>query len=175
LILPRGEFDHRWKTQVEPVGGQENQVIFVGRNTVRKRTDIAVFHTGYLEYFCRLALHNALFPQAPVDLIGFDESACGRLLPVFEQPFIEAERGAKASEVRVFMRRMGFAETSEGASQAGWNWFHTEMKIIVEDMHDENVLLDFKGRLIPIDPVIYPAVPKSQFRKFRRLGLLSDV
>lgn len=149
-------------------------MIFVGRNTVRKRTDIAVFHTSYLEYFSRLALHNVLFPQAPVELMAFDASSHGQLLPVFEQPFIEAERGALAGEVRVFMKSMGFAETSEGAAQAGWNWFHRQMKIIVEDMHDENVLIDLQGRLIPIDPVIYPAVPKSQFRKFRRLGLLDE-
>ena len=70
LILPKGEFDQQWEAQGKQ-GGGENDVYFSpdGKFAI-KRNNLA-FHSSYLEFFERLALHNWLFPEAKMHLIGF--------------------------------------------------------------------------------------------------------
>ena len=50
------------------IEGGENQIYLAGA-LVYKRNNLA-FHTSYLEFFERLALHNWLFPDTAYTLIG---------------------------------------------------------------------------------------------------------
>jgi len=70
------------------------------------------------------------------------------------------------------MKALGFKPTSEGHRK--WDWYDPITGVVVEDLHDENVIKDYAGRLVIFDPVIYPVPPRSQWPKLTRLGLLTD-
>jgi hypothetical protein len=142
--LDNAAFEHQWIEQGS-IGGQENDV-FLEAGRVFKRNNLS-FHLSYADFFDRLALHNLLFPGAPLRFEGFVEHQ-DELWPVMSQPAVRAQRGASRAEVEAFMRRLGFERTRHD------DYRHPE-GILVEDLHDENVFLDGDGEVVVIDPVIY--------------------
>ena len=144
-LLDAERFEQRWIAQGR-IGGQENDVHLEGPR-VFKRNNLT-FHLGYIEFFDRLALHNLLFPGAPLRLEGFVEGRDALLLPVMSQPAIRAQRGATRREVEAFMRQLDFVHIRHDD-------YRHEEGILVEDLHDENVFIDSDGDVIVIDPVIY--------------------
>lgn len=138
-------FTEQWKAQGR-ISGQENDVLLDG-GLVRKRNNLT-FHLTYVDFFDRLALHNLLFPGAPVKFEGF--TTAPDFPPIFSQPFVLASRGARRDEVKRFMARAGYARIR------GDDYRNRE-GILVEDVHDENAFIDEFGNLIVVDPVIYVA------------------
>ena len=123
---------------------------------VHKRNNLA-FHTSYLEFFERLALHNWLFPDTAYTFIGLmwdlsDEIR--RLKPVITQQALRGVRGATRSEVEAEMKKMGFHRRYED------NYANAAQTLFIEDLHDQNVLVDADGELLIFDPVIYLSAPK---------------
>lgn len=137
-------FERQWRKQGR-IGGQENDV-YLSANRVFKRNNLS-FHMSYADFFDRLALHNLLFPGAPLRFEGFVERWNG-LWPVMSQPAVRARRGAAREEVEAFMQRLGFKRIRND------DYRHPE-GILVEDLHDENVFIDENGEVAVIDPVIY--------------------
>lgn len=144
LLLDAAGFEREWRKQGR-VGGQENDV-YLRDNRVFKRNNLC-FHLSYADFFDRLALHNLLFPGAPLRFEGFVERRVG-LWPVMSQPAVRARRGANRSEVAAFMGGLGFQHIRH------YDYRHPE-GILVEDLHDENVFIDEGGEIAVIDPVIY--------------------
>ena len=146
LVLDALEFDSKWIAQ-DRIGGQENDV-YLHDGRVFKCNNLS-YHLSYVNFFDRLALHNVLFPGAPLRFEGFLLRA-EELYPVMSQPAVRAKRGAHRGEVEIFMRRIGFTRTGND------DYRHPE-GILVEDLHDENVFVDQDDNLVVIDPVIYLA------------------
>ena len=155
-MVDSDQFEKQWKEGGE-VGGEEHQVI-VGTDglTVTKRNfvddsfgDAMVlpFHLDYDEFFDRVELHNQIFPETGPRLLGFTETSQGLIAPVLTQPFIIVRRGATRAETHAEMRLGGFRRTSRDNYRCG--------DILVEDLHDENVVIDNFGKIQFIDPVIY--------------------
>jgi hypothetical protein len=168
--LDNALFERKWVAQGS-IGGQENDV-FLEAGRVFKRNNLS-FHLSYADFFDRLALHNLLFPGAPLRFEGFVENQ-GAVWPVMSQPAVRAQRGARRAEVEVFMRRLGFVRNRQD------DYRHPE-GILVEDLHDENVFIDGDGDIVVIDPVIYLAEarptgrassPRSRSRHPSRRSLL---
>ena len=143
-ILDAAAFERKWRKQGR-IGGQENDV-YLSANRVFKRNNLS-FHLSYADFFDRLALHNLIFPGAPLSFEGFVERQNG-LWPIMSQPAVRARQGASRAEVEVFMHRLGFKRIKYD------DYRHPE-GILVEDLHDENVFIDEEGEVVVIDPVIY--------------------
>lgn len=76
------------------------------------------------------------------------------LQPVITQKALLAVRGADRTEVEVEMVRLDFYR------HKGDDYYNASLGILVEDLHDENVLVSPLGSLLIFDPVIYLAKPE---------------
>ena len=150
-LIPPGDFEAEWKRQGE-ISGEENQVIIKDGRVLKRNfghglaVGPLVFHRDWSEFFDRLALHNYLFPDAPLTLEGFMDTD-GRLAPLMSQPPVRGTSGATQAEVEALMWKLGFERTRE-------NNYRNAEGIIVEDLHDENAIMTKDGVVI-IDPVIF--------------------
>lgn len=147
-LLHDGErFESLWKAQGK-MGGAENDIIYdETTGLVWKRNRIDVMHLCWGQFFERLLAHNLYFPEAPLRLEGFVEAET-KLCPLFTQPDVHAVRGAGRVEVEALMNRRGYIRKSFDD--------YRSKSLVVEDLHEGNVLLDEEGCLHVIDPVIFP-------------------
>lgn len=142
------EFERRWKEQGE-MGGSENDIIYdESTGLVWKRNRVDVMHVSWVQFFDRMLLHNAYFPEAPLRLKGFVDLESW-LCPVFTQPDVHAVRGAGRDEVEPLMKALGYVRKS--CEDYASDLLH------VEDLHDGNVLVDEDGEIQVIDPVVFPS------------------
>ena len=130
------------------MGGAEHAIYFDPTMQRWFKRNNLTYHTTYLEYFHRLTLHNFLFPEAPVRLEGFVMSA-GALMPVLSQPNVRVDRGAARAFTAEAMRLLGFARQQDN------NYCSNSLGVLVEDLHDENVVIGEDGELYVIDPAPY--------------------
>ena len=152
-LIDQAEFERDWKEQGSR-GGEEHQVIFRGDRVYKRGFAEGVagemvlpFHTSYTDYFERMAIHNALFPATAYRLEGFVETA-GGLAPVVSQRAVIGKPAPRAA-VEAEMAKLGFART-------GSDNYRNADGLIIEDLHDENVVIDERdGQLAFIDPVIF--------------------
>ena len=100
-----------------------------------------------MDYFNNLLLNNFFFPDTAYQLIGFYEHD-DVLYAVVEQKFVESDSPTKLENVNHFLVSNGFVNTRNN------DYYHPEIGIILEDLHDENVLT-FKKNLFFIDTVFY--------------------
>lgn len=116
-----------------------------------KRTQ-GLLHADWREYLRRLELSNQLFPAASFKLEGFGNDPEGRFCAYVSQPAVyPVTRGVASEEVCEFMTALGFSRIR------AWDYLHAEHGLLVEDLHDQNVLFGPEGGLYVIDPVIYLA------------------
>ncbi len=144
-LLDSSAFTRQWLEFGEVEGGEHQ--VFQASGRFYKRNNMA-YHSGYLEYFHRVVLHNYLFVETAVHFEGlmwYDDL----IQPVISQKAILADRGATRSEVEHEMKLRGFTRRNAD------NYISTAMGVLVEDLHDENVLVDADGDLLIFDPVIY--------------------
>lgn len=127
--------------------GAEQRVYFpVNADYVVKVAD-AIFYATWIDYFNNLLIHNFLFPDTAYTLIGFylnDE----KFYAVLKQLFIKSTQPTDLSAVREFMLSNGFLHKRNN------DYFHPFLGIIIEDLHDENVLTN-SGVLFFVDTVFY--------------------
>lgn len=107
----------------------------------------SVFYEHWLDYFHNLLIHNFLFPQTAYELIGFYLER-ENLHAVVKQPFIEITAPTDTSLVKEFLTANGFQLKKNN------DYFNPEVGIILEDLHDENVLTN-EGVLFFIDTTFY--------------------
>lgn len=122
-----------------------------GRN-VFKLND-SIFYTSWADYFTSLQLHNYFFPGTLYTLTGFAEKQ-GILYAVVQQPFIEFDSITNLDHVKLFLQNNGFAWKKNN------DYYHPGYSIILEDLHDENVLTSH-NTLFFIDTVFYIRKTKS--------------
>jgi hypothetical protein len=107
----------------------------------------SVFYEYWLDYFHNLLIHNHLFPQTAYELMGF-QLENNILHAVVKQPFIEITEPTDPLMVKDFLLSNGFQWKKNN------DYYNTEVGIILEDLHDENVLTN-KGTLFFIDTTFY--------------------
>jgi hypothetical protein len=94
-----------------------------------------------------LILHNFFFPDTAYKLIGFTKEN-NVLFAAVEQPFVSISQNTDLMQVKKFLTANGFENTRNN------DYFNSDLGIILEDLHDENVLTK-NGILYFIDTVFY--------------------
>ncbi|MBI5858789.1 MAG: hypothetical protein HZB42_14250 [Sphingobacteriales bacterium] len=127
--------------------GAEQKIFFTeSSNFVIKLAD-GIFYTSWLDYFNNLLLHNSFFPSSEYILKGFlkrDKKIC----VVLQQPLIVSTETTNLENVKQFLLENGFMHKRNN------DYYHPYLGIIIEDLHDENVLTN-NGLLFFIDTVFY--------------------
>lgn len=126
--------------------GAEQKVYLNDKKHVWKLND-AIYYESWTDYFVNLLLNNYFFPDTAYELKGFyieDDI----LYAVVVQNFILADALTNLDLVKEFMFANKFKNTRNN------DYFNEDLGIILEDLHDENVLTR-EGVLYFIDTVFY--------------------
>lgn len=139
-----------WKTDVDfsqyISEGAEQRVYLKDAEHVVKLND-SIYYASWKDYFHNLILHNFFFPDTAYNLLGFiKENAV--LFAVVEQSFVSITENTNLNQVRDFLISNGFENHRNN------DYIHAELGIILEDLHDENVLTK-NGILYFIDTVFF--------------------
>lgn len=126
--------------------GAEQKVYLKDGHSVLKLND-AIYYLSWVDYFTSLLLNNYFFPDTAYNLLGFCESE-SIIYAVVEQQFIKATEPTNLDHVEQFMNSNGFRKVRNN------DYFNPDLGIILEDLHDENVLTR-NGILYFIDTVFY--------------------
>ncbi len=126
--------------------GAEQRVYLKDSQHVQKLND-SIYYSSWIDYFYNLLLHNYFFEDTAYKLNGFTiENA--QLIAVVEQPYVEISEVTDLTKVRDFLHSNGFEVIKNN------DYFNSELGIIIEDLHDENVLTK-DGLLYFIDTVFF--------------------
>ena len=126
--------------------GAEQKVYLMDGKSVMKLND-AIFYASWVDYLHNLLLNNYFFPDTAYELLGFYELE-NIIFAVVKQPFVKATEQTDLQVVKKFMEVNGFTHTRNN------DYFNPTLGIILEDLHDENVLTE-NGILQFIDTVFY--------------------
>ena len=103
-------------------------------SVVKERTSIYATLGKALE---AIVLHNALFPETPMSVIGFTRDSDGLFRIILTQPYINCKRLATKAEIDEMVTAKGFRDNREGE---GVNYIGD--RLYLEDMHPANVFID---------------------------------
>ncbi len=133
-------------------GGEARVYLDKDNRHVIKIND-AIYYATWLEFFNSLVLHNLIFVNTIYRLLGFIKEE-GVLCAVLEQSFICTDGLAEIPDVKKFLENNGFENMRRN------DYFNRELGLILEDMHDENVLVN-SDTLFFIDSVFYIVAPTN--------------
>jgi hypothetical protein len=131
-------------------GGEARVYLDLDNLSVVKLND-AVYYATWLEFFNSILLHNLIFENTAYTFKGFvkDDNV---LYAVLKQPFITSDAEVDLEDIKKLLVFNGFENTQRQ------DYIHRELGLILEDMHDENVLVNSET-LFFIDTVFYTIVP----------------
>lgn len=127
-------------------GAEQRVYLDTDTHYVLKLND-SIFYLSWLDYFISLQIHNLFFPGTAYELIGFYVEN-GILHAVVKQPYIQITDSTDVELVKEFLLANGFQLKKNN------DYYNSELGIILEDLHDENVLIN-NGTLFFIDTVFY--------------------
>ena len=127
-------------------GAEQKVYEFTDPNFVIKLND-SIFYELWEDYLNSLLIHNYFFPHLSYELLGFQMSD-GKLSAVVKQSFVRSTESTDLINVKEFLSANGFINKKNN------DYFHPGLGIIVEDLHDENVLTE-EGALQFIDTVFF--------------------
>jgi len=93
----------------------------------------SIFYEYWLDYFNSLLIHNYFFQSTAYDFEGF-KIIDDTLYAVVKQDFIKASEPTDMNAVKQFLEFNRFMNTRNN------DYLNTELGLIFEDIHDENVL-----------------------------------
>ena len=131
-------------------GGESRVYLNSDKKTVVKLND-AVYYATWLEFFNSILLHNLIFENTAYTFLGFIKPE-DVLYAVLKQPFITSDAQAELEDIKKFLVFNGFENTRRQ------DYIHKALGLILEDMHDENVLVNSET-LFFIDTVFYTVTP----------------
>jgi len=126
--------------------GAEQRVYLNDTKFVIKLND-AIYYELWVDYFHNLLLHNYFFTDTAYEFLGF-YTENEKLFVVVKQNFVVSTEVTDLQRVRTFLEANGFLNTRNH------DYFNKELGIILEDLHDENVLTN-NEILYFIDTVFY--------------------
>lgn len=112
--------------------GAEQRVYLKDASHVIKLND-GIYYQRWTDYFHSLLLHNFFFEDTAYRLTGFVKE-CDVLYAVVEQPFVSITSLTDLEQLKHFMAMNGFKNIRNN------DYLNPELGIILEDLHDENVL-----------------------------------
>ena len=116
-------------------------------HVVKLRTSIYATLGRALE---AIALHNYLFPETIMRVIGFTRDEDGLFRIILTQPYIECMRLATKEEIDDLVAQKGFQDNGDST---GVNYISEHIKL--EDMHPANVFVEsLTGKPICIDCIV---------------------
>ena len=116
-------------------------------SVVKERTSIYSTWQKALE---AIALHNYLFPETAMSVIGFTRDSDGLMRIILTQPYVRCKRLATKNEIDAMVAEKGFRDNWNGQ---GVNYISDRMAL--EDMHPANVFIDWvTDRPICIDCIV---------------------
>lgn len=134
-------------------GGEASVYFETDSKSVIKLND-GVYYATWLEFFNSLVIHNLLFPNTAYSLLGFIE-VNGPFHAVLHQPFVTSDGAVELSDVRELLAYNGFENRKRNNLPTN-NYYNKELGIILEDIHDENVMVN-SNTLFFIDTIFYTA------------------
>lgn len=141
-----------WAENINPEhfisAGAEQRVYLFSDREVIKLND-AIYYASWIDYFYNLLINNRLFPNTAYELLGFYKEK-ETLYAVVKQPYVRANQPTSLENVKEFMKANGFECIRNN------DYKSTDLGIILEDLHDENVLT-YDNILYFIDTVFYLA------------------
>lgn len=116
--------------------GAEAKVYYKTGDTsvVKERTSI---YSTLSKAFEAIVLHNALFPETPMSVIGFTRDSDELFRIILTQPYIGCKRLATKEEIDKMVAAKGFRDNYNGNSI---NYIGD--RLYLEDMHPANVFID---------------------------------
>lgn len=126
-------------------GAEQKVYEFSDPKFILKLND-CIFYELWEDYLNSLLLHNYFFPHLAYELLGFYKSE--KLYAVVKQPFVRSTEITNLDNVKEFLSANGFINKRAN------DYYHPGLGIIVEDLHDENVLTE-DGTLQFIDTVFF--------------------
>ena len=111
-----------------------------------------MYYATWLEFFNSILLHNLIFENTAYTFKGFVKED-NVLYAVLMQPFIKSDSLVDLEDIKKLLIFNGFENTQRQ------DYVHHELGLILEDMHDENVLVNSET-LFFIDTVFYTVVPR---------------
>ena len=100
--------------------------------------------------FEAIALHNYLFPETMMRVIGFTRDSGGLFRIILTQPYVECQRLATKREIDSMVSLKGFYDNGDGN---GVNYLSDRLHL--EDMHPANVFIDkLTSKPICIDCIV---------------------
>ncbi len=129
--------------------GAEAKVYYSDGNTsvVKERTSI---YSTWQKALDAIVLHNCLFPETAMKVIGFTRDSDGLMRIVLTQPYVNCLRLATKEEIDEMVAIKGFRDNWNGQ---GVNYISD--RLVLEDMHPANVFVDtVTGKPICIDCIV---------------------
>lgn len=126
--------------------GAEQRVFLKNSDHVIKLND-AIYYSSWKDYLYSLLFHNYFFTDTAYELIGFSKEK-DILYAVVQQPYVAITHNTDLDKVKVFLESNGFINTRNN------DYFNPELGVILEDLHDENVLTR-NGILYFVDTVFF--------------------
>lgn len=116
--------------------GAEAKVYYKTGDTsvVKERTSI---YSTLSKAYEAIVLHNALFPETPMSVIGFTRDSDELFRIILTQPYIGCKRLATKEEIDKMVAAKGFRDNYNGN---GVNYIGD--RLYLEDMHPANVFID---------------------------------
>ncbi len=127
-------------------GAEQKVYLCADGSNVIKLND-TIFYKYWADYFISLQLHNYFFPGTLYTLTGFARRE-NIFYALVQQPFIAFDAVTNLEFVKLFMQNNGFVWKKNN------DYYHPGYGIILEDLHDENVLTSH-DTLFFIDTVFY--------------------
>ena len=116
-------------------------------SVVKERTSI---YATLGRAFEAIVLHNTLFPETQMKVIGFTRDLDGLFRTILTQPYVECERLATKEEIDNMVAAKGFRDNHDGQ---GVNYVGD--RLYLEDMHPANVFIDkVSAKPICIDCIV---------------------
>jgi hypothetical protein len=112
--------------------GAEQKVYLKDTVNVLKLND-SIYYNSWKDYLYNLLLHNYFFPDTAYDLIGFTKDN-DILYAVVQQSYVSITANTDLNQVKEFLTLNGFENNRNN------DYINPELGIILEDLHDENVL-----------------------------------
>ncbi len=110
-------------------GGEARVFLDLSNRDIIKLND-AVYYATWLEFFNSILLHNLIFENTAYTLTGFLKED-NILHAVLKQAFIKSDAQVDLEDVKKLLAFNGFVNTRRN------DYLHTELGLILEDMHDE--------------------------------------
>jgi len=131
-------------------GGEAMVYLHPDHRHVIKLND-AIYYATWLEFFNSILLHNLIFENTSYNLLGFVKEE-GTLYAALEQSFILSDAQVELDDIKKILEFNGFKNSRRN------DYIHEQLGLILEDMHDENVIVNSET-LFFIDSVFYTVTP----------------